>query len=160
MAGPKYPLVVDTSNGIIRELAADEYLLDQTDNGTRTADTSPLTIGHAVYQTATANIVNGAQADALATAEAVGLALESVLAGAAVRVHTNGDMVLTTAQWDAITGGTTGLAPGSAYFLDAAIYGNLSTTPPSASGQFIQYLGTAVSTTKMHVAPVRPIGLT
>jgi hypothetical protein len=58
----------------------------------------------------------------------------------------------TTAQWDAVTGGTGGLIPGSMYFLDPTTVGMLTTTAPTASGQVVVDVGRASSTTDLEIS--------
>lgn len=62
----------------------------------------------------------------------------------AVRAQADGSVTLSTAQWDAVTGGSGGLTPGATYFLDVAA-GKLTTTPPSAPGTSLVSIGAALS---------------
>ena len=67
-----------------------------------------------------------------------------------------GPVTLTTAQWDVQTGSVGGLVPGTAYFLGGADLGsNLVTTPPSATGQWDTYIGTATTAETLNVG-IRP----
>lgn len=47
----------------------------------------------------------------------------------------------------------TGLTAGTRYFLSAATPGSEVTTPPSATGNLVQYLGTALGTTSLAFRP-------
>lgn len=79
--------------------------------------------------------------NAVATSEATranGVAPAAVLSGATGTVDLHEGTALLS-----------GLAPGSTYFLSATTPGGVTTTPPSAAGQIVQTLGTAVSTTEL-----------
>lgn len=95
--------------------------------------------------------VNLAKADSINTAYCVGLAARGAAAGD--RVHTQyGDLLtLTTAEWDAVTGGSGGLTPGSPYYVSAATAGHLTTSAPGSGGQFVVPVGIATSPTTMRV---------
>lgn len=43
----------------------------------------------------------------------------------------------------------TGLTPGARYYLSAAVPGGVTTTPPSATGNVVQYVGRAYSATEL-----------
>jgi hypothetical protein len=43
----------------------------------------------------------------------------------------------------------TGLTPGARYYLSAAVPGGITTTPPSATGNVVQYVGRAISETEL-----------
>jgi len=51
----------------------------------------------------------------------------------------------------------TSLTVGSKYFLSAATPGAVTTTPPSATGNILQQIGGAVSTTAIKFEPLTPI---
>lgn len=107
--------------------------------------------GSPLYQTTTASESLKAQANAVATSKVNGFFVADVLTTASGSVQDSGTLVLTTAQWDAITGQTGGLTAGSEYFLDPATAGKMTTTAPTTSGQFVQSLGVASSTTDFHI---------
>ena len=91
-----------------------------------------------------------ARANALSTSRPVGLVKDTTIAaGAAGAVTTNGIVTATTAQWDAVTGGSGGLTPGAVYYLSSATAGNITSTPPSADDSFVCQLGVALSATKL-----------
>jgi hypothetical protein len=73
-----------------------------------------------------------------------------------VTAVTTGNLTLTTAQWDAVTGAVGGLIPGLLYFLGLAP-GTLTTTAPTLDGQCVTQIGEALTTTTMNVLPRRPI---
>jgi len=98
-----------------------------------------------------------AQADALANARVLGLALSTEAGGAQVLMAIIGMITGTTAEWDAITGGAGGLTPGALYFLDPTTPGMLTTTPPTAAGECVVEIGQALVTTELQVNIQRPI---
>lgn len=49
--------------------------------------------------------------------------------------------------------GLTGLVAGTKYFLSNTTAGGLTSTPPSATGEIWQYVGTALSTTELNFEP-------
>lgn len=61
-----------------------------------------------------------------------------------------GPLELTHAEWDLVTGDVGGLVAGATYYLGLAS-GNLTTTPPSATGDLIAVLGTALDTNTLIV---------
>jgi hypothetical protein len=88
----------------------------------------------------------------------VGLTLDTSLAsGATGLAQTAGVFSATTAQWDAITGGSGGLTPGPYYLSTTS--GMLTNIPPSATGQYIVEVGLALSQTKMRIQVQAPLGL-
>jgi hypothetical protein len=100
-----------------------------------------------------AGSVQKAQADAAGTVDALGLAVETVGAGLNGGVITNGQIIATTGEWDAVTGLTGGLTTGAIYFLSAATAGAMveEGSAPSGAGQYVLRLGTALSTTEFEV---------
>lgn len=146
----KKPLVI-ASDGFPEELSSSDTLdapglsgdvTNLTNGGGGTAN-----IGAPVYISA-AGSFTVARANATGTKNVVGLVKDTTIAAAAVgAVLTNGLLVATTVQWDAITGQTGGLTAGSWYFLDTATAGKMTTTAPSTAGNFIVPIGKALSTT-------------
>jgi hypothetical protein len=94
-----------------------------------------------------------ARSNAAATARTIGLVATSpsIAAAATGVVALEGPLIATTAQWDAVTGQTGGLTAGSAYFLDAAAAGKLTTAAPTTVGQFVAPVGTAIDTITMMI---------
>lgn len=116
-----------------------------------------LVFGAPVY-TSAAETVKRAQANAKATSRVIGLMYDPTTAAAAIgNVATDGILVGTTAQWDAVTGQTGGLTFNSAYFLDPVTPGKLTTTPPTTAGQCNTLIGTAISTTALDLEIAPPI---
>lgn len=62
-----------------------------------------------------------------------------------------------TVNFDDTNTGVTGLTPGATYFLSAGTAGGVVTAPPTATGQILQKLGVATSTTSIHVLIDKPI---
>jgi len=118
---------------------------------------APLVIGSPVYISA-ADTAKLAKANAMATSGAVGLWQDvSTSAGSSGVCAVGGTVVATTGQWDAVTGGTGGLTPGSLYFIDPTTAGHLTTTAPSTVGQVVTVVGRASSTTEMELLIGTPI---
>lgn len=110
-------------------------------------------IGTPVCFSSSPDRVKKAKADALATSLVLGLATRAASAGQSNAVFCKYGQILelTTAQWDAITGGSGGLTPGDPYYLSDATAGMLTTVAPSTSGHYIVLMGIAVSDTEMQV---------
>jgi hypothetical protein len=104
--------------------------------------------------------VSEAQANATTTFRPYGLAAAAIAGAASGLIYYKPGtrVTMTTAEWDAITGGSGGLTVGSRYFLSAATAGKLTATCPSSSGQQIVEYGVAESTTVMRLA-LRIVGL-
>lgn len=101
-----------------------------------------------LYSTSTADDVAHALA-AGSTSEVIGLALVSAADNAAVTVAVAGIVAGTTGEWDAVTGQTGGLTSGARYYLNPTTAGRLTTTAPTTDGQYVTFVGVAMSTTKM-----------
>lgn len=115
--------------------------------------------GSPVYSSAT-GAMNLAKADNATTAECIGLVPAAVLTAAQGLAQEIDSITLTTAQWDAITGGSGGLTPGTRYVLSAATAGRLVAlaSAPSSAGQFVVSIGTALTATTMRLRVQPPIG--
>lgn len=100
-----------------------------------------------------------ARANALATAEVVGLLRSPTNPNSSGVIITNGLFGATPAQWQAVTSNAVGLAPGVVYYLSSANAGRLTPTAPDASGEFLVRLGRAMTNTLMLLNPSFPIGL-
>jgi len=155
------PLVI--INGVPQQISNSDTLdavlaeVDQVSlsNGEATA----VVIGTPAY-VFSANTVKKAQANASGTTEAIGLIRDtSIAAGATGSVQLDGQLSATTAQWDAITGGTGGLTAGSTYYLSASTSGQLTTVAPTTTGQFVLRIGKALSTTVLDIAIGQLFGL-
>lgn len=153
------PLVI--INGQIQQLQAGDTLdasVSEVDVvAMQNGNAAPITIGQPVYVKA-ASSVDLAQASASGTVEVLGLVRETSIAAAATGViQTDGVLAATTAQWDAVTGGTGGLTAGTVYFLSAATAGKLTTSAPTSTGQYVVRIGKAISTTEMEITIGQPI---
>lgn len=95
-----------------------------------------------------AGTVKVRKADGTATGkESHGFVLAGVSSGANATVYFEGEIT-----------GLSSLTPGAAYFL-ATTPGGVTSTPPGASGNVSQYVGTAVSTTSLIYVSGEPIEL-
>jgi hypothetical protein len=129
------------------EGAASSYDVVNLTNGTAGA----VPICTPVY-ISSANSFALSQANASGSAKVLGLVREtSIAAGASGAVQTDGILVASTAQWDAITGQTGGLTAGTKYYLDPATAGRLTAAAPTAAGQYVLPVGTAISTTELEI---------
>lgn len=147
----KKPLVL--TNGEMEQLQSGDQVAQATIFNQDNANANTVVIGTPMYATSTAGEMDKAQADAAATKDVLGLIAEaSVAAAAAGAVQSDGVLVATTAQWDAVTGDSGGLTAGSKYYLDPDTAGQLTTTPPSDPGDFVAMVGTGLSTTEMEIS--------
>lgn len=123
------------------------------------ANASPIVLGQPVYVTDN-DTVDLARANALSTSGVLGLVQDnSIAASGTGDVLTSGHLTGSTAQWDAVTGGTGGLTANSIYYLSATTAGRLTATPPSTSGHVVVEVGKAVSTTTLKIAVILRIRL-
>lgn len=88
-----------------------------------------------------------ANAGISATSRAYGLLLSPMVLGAEGQAVNSGQLELATAQWDAITGGSGGLTPGSDYFLSDTTDGNITLAPPGTA----ILVGRSITSTRMAV---------
>lgn len=157
----KAPLVLG-SDGLPQQLQAGDTLTLATSGKsfrvmTNGESSAALVIGAPVYVNA-ADSVKRAQANAKATTGAFGLVYDaSISAGGTGYIQTDGVVVATTTQWDAVTGQTGGLTFNSLYFVDAASPGKLTATAPSTPGQCVTVVGRALSTTELSLILQPPI---
>ncbi len=111
---------------------------------------SPLIIGSAVAveTTGAGRRIKGAISDGtLAEAQAIGVVAAFDTNGDPI-VQTGGVVVLTTAQWDAVTNTSPGMQAGTAYYADTtANAGHLTATAPLSG--FQTQIGVGLSTTRM-----------
>jgi predicted RecA/RadA family phage recombinase len=111
-------------------------------------EATPITVGQVVYISA-ASTVKLAKADASGTSDVIGLVkAASISAGASGAIQIDGALA-----------GLTGLTSGAAHYLSAATAGALTTTAPSAVGQFVTRVGTGISTTELEISAEAPIAL-
>lgn len=148
-----------TPQGAYATVAAALATLDQLAQVvSRTNDeASSLSIGTPVY-VFDSDGVKMARADAIGTARVLGLVRDDTIAAAATgKIQTGGVLKATPTRWDAVTGGSGGLTTGSVYFLDPTTAGKLTTTAPSAAGQFVVQVGLALNSTDMQINIMPPI---
>ena len=147
--------VVDTS-GIVDSFTAAGTAVGTTGGGSTPIDAifdTAAIEGMVVYVPSDGH-ADLAQADAVATSGAIGLAFADVLIGATGSYITEGQIERT--DWAAITG-TTSLTPGAVYFLSPTTAGGMSTTPPNATGESIVRVGRAASTDVLDIEISQPI---
>lgn len=116
-------------------------------------DAGSLSIGMVVAVHSSGVGVVKARADSLGT-RAVGLSLTSTAPTVAATIQTDG--IVDIANWTAATGSAT-LSANAVYFLDPTTAGMMTTTAPTTTGQHVQRIGTAVSTTKLYLEIEQPI---
>lgn len=97
-----------------------------------------------------AGVVVPGRADDSATAFVTGIAVVPAVDGDRALVQFAGPLTLTTAEWDAITGGTGGLTEGP-YYLDEVTAGRITTTPPVTLNNFVVQIGIATSPTDLMI---------
>jgi hypothetical protein len=124
-----------------------ETRLDNLDGGPQSAIfDAAASAGAPVYVTSGGH-VGLADADAVATADVVGLAIAAVSNGATGTYQSDG--FVTLSDWTAIVGAAT-LTAGARYLLSGTA-GQLTTTAPTSVGQVVVLVGIAVTTTKLQL---------
>lgn len=109
--------------------------------------------GHVVY-ISSAGHVELAQADALATSHAVGVAFEAVAAGNTGEYVTEGPVTID--DWTLVAG-TEFLTPGALYYLSKDNPGRITTTAPGDGGECVVLIGRATSATSLDIELSPPI---
>ncbi|MEI7771483.1 MAG: hypothetical protein WCI67_15940 [Chloroflexales bacterium] len=147
------PLVV--VNGQVRQMSAEDTLDASVQERAvfilTNGETEALIICTPVYVSA-AGTCKKAQANASGTTEVIGLcASPSVAAAAAGSIQSDGVLVATTAQWDAVAGTTGGLAFNALYYLDPTAAGTITATAPTTGGQYLAPLGRALGPTDLEI---------
>ena len=150
------PLVFGT-DGFPEELPASDTLdaaVTEKDLFTGTnANAGSIVIGAPVYQKTTAGQVDLARANASGTFFVIGLVADTSIASSATgKIQTDGVLTATTAQWDAVVvSGSGGLVAGTKYYLDSATAGKLLAGTVPGSGNYLFFVGTALSTTDLEI---------
>jgi hypothetical protein len=153
----KKPLVITA--GQIEQLQAGDRVASPTIFNRLNANAGPIIIGTPVYVPGDGS-VDKARANATATKDVLGLVADvSIANGVPGAIQSDGVLAASTAQWDAVTGQSGGLTPGSIYFLDSATAGKLTVTAPTADGEFVCRIGLATSTTELEISILTPIKL-
>ncbi|MBT9167744.1 MAG: hypothetical protein DDT19_01084 [Syntrophomonadaceae bacterium] len=107
-----------------------------------------ITIGTPVH-ISSASRVRRAIANAPVTAEVIGLVRSaSIPSNGTGSIQLDG--VLSMANWTSIIGAVT-LIAGTEYYLSPTTAGRLTATPPTATGQFLVFVGRAISATDMDI---------
>jgi adhesin HecA-like repeat protein len=121
------------------------------------AQGSTINIGQPVY--ADASGIKLADADAWATSSVVGLVADTTIDNeASGTIQNAGALTATTGQWDAVTGGSGGLTPGSVYYLSTT-EGGLTTTAPTEAGDVVAPIGKALTATVLIINIQIPVEL-
>jgi len=147
-------IVEQLQSGDTLSLAASLYNSDSLNNG---ESSDALTICTPVYISG-ASEAKKAKASAGTTARVTGLWVSSsTSAGGTGECAVGGQVVASTAQWDAVTGDSGGLTYGDYYYLDPTTSGKLTKTAPTTVGQLVVCVGKAQSTGHMLLILERPI---
>ena len=148
----KKPVVLNTDGTFELLQAADtlDAAVSIADEATLTnSSAGAIAIGTPVYVSA-ANACQPSRANASGTAKVIGLVSATTISAAATgTIRKDGTLTASTVQWDAITGQTGGLTPGSSYFLSEATTGRLTTTAPVVG--WVLPVGVALSTTDFEI---------
>lgn len=111
--------------------------------------------GSAVYLFS-ATTVKKTVITALGTAYVLGLVAPSngagILTTASGSIQTDGEITLTTTQWDAIAGTSGGLTAGTIYYASGTA-GALTSTLPATTGNFDTIVGIALNSTTLKLRP-------
>jgi len=151
MGTKRRPVVLDETTGEYQLLQPGDFI-QEVDMPTMTnGNASSIVRGMAVYITVAGGTVDKAQANAAGTTPAWGLVADASIAnGASGVIQTEGVLTATTGEFDAVTGDTGGLTPGSTYWLSSATAGRITKTFPS-SAAYAQKVGVALSTTMFKI---------
>lgn len=110
-------------------------------------EANPLIKGTPVYLS-NSTTVRRARADAPTTKNVLGFVYDnSIAAAGSGNIQTTSIMILTTLEWDAITGSIGGLQPQSDYYLSTATEGKITPVPPGSTG-YVCKVGFAISSTE------------
>ena len=105
-----------------------------------TADQA-VALGDIVYMTG-AGTIDLARANAAGTHNAIGVVTEAAVLGGTAEFQTQG-----------IAGGFSGLMPDTKYYLSESTAGEETSTAPSTVGEYVVFLGTAISATELLFLP-------
>lgn len=143
----KKPLVLNS--GQIEQLQSGDYVAGIDIPQVTNDESGSIVIGTPVYVDANDG-VKKAKADAVGTVNVIGLISDTSVAAAGTGgVQTDGILAATSGQWDAVAGTSGGLTKDTIYYLSAATAGLITSTAPSAAGQFVKKIGIAISTTEL-----------
>lgn len=106
----------------------------------------------------TAGVVTTSEANGLSSAATIGLLTSAVDASNRdSSAQYAGIVEMTTAEWDAVTGDTGGLALGVLYYVSSTVTGKISSTRTGVSNRCITLLGIALSPTELQLQICGPI---
>lgn len=105
-----------------------------------------------VAQVTIGGLYDLASAATLNSSGALGIANAAAIAGNAVTIA---EGFVTLPDWTAATGAAN-LSPKATYYLSASTLGNLTTVAPTATGQCVVKIGTAVNSTTLLVEIEKP----
>jgi hypothetical protein len=145
----KKPLVI--TNGQIEQLQAGDTIANPNVVSRLNQSGGTINIGMPVYVDG-AGTVAPALADAVSTAQVVGLMAEDTANNVSGNVQTEGFFTANTAQWDAIAGTTGGLTAGTRYYVDPTTAGNITASAPTVDGDVVAPIGVAASTTELEIS--------
>lgn len=154
------PLVI--INGQIQQLPSGDTIngagpggtFDGAFDGTNN-EASPITLGQPVFIDA-ADSVKLLSANSANSTKYAGLVADaSIGASNTGNIAYTGEVTGNSAQWTAITGSGT-LTAGSTYYVSDAATGNLTSTAPTGTGNYVIPVGIAINTTTLKLidAPV------
>lgn len=108
-------------------------------------------VGTPVSPLSLAGQVGTAFAGSITKAASSGIATAPATAGHPVNIQYAGPVTLTTEEWDAVTGESGGLQPGSTYYVSDTTPGQITFVRPTTTGHFVTQVGIALSTTDLLV---------
>jgi hypothetical protein len=157
MAAQK-PLVI--ISGQIQQLPTGDTLAAAASNPESiimtNANVGAIVIGTPVYVSADSS-VDKANASGVSTAHVLGLVVEATIATTnPATIQTGGVFTATAPQWNAVaetaigTPATTGLTPGSVYFLSSTV-GKISSVAPTGAAALVAVVGVALSTLELEI---------
>ncbi len=147
------PLVI--ISGIVQQMSSADVLdasVAEVDVISKTnGNAGAVVCGAPVYAKSDTEYDKG-RANASGTIRIIGLQKDASVAAAGTGIiQTDGILPLTTVQWDAVAGTTGGLIFNTVYYLDPATAGKITSTAPSAAGQYVVPVGIALSTTELDI---------
>lgn len=142
----KKPLVVG-SQGQIQQLQAGDVIATVPQFTATNGDAGAHSPGDVVY-ISSGTTVKQAEASSYTTVRAQAVAVESVSAGASGLY-----------QYEGVANVFSGLTPGATYFLSPSSPGQLVSSPPTGTGEWVMVVGQAFSATELSIELGQPIEL-
>ncbi len=112
------------------------------------SDSIQVTKGMPVYSFNNGEFKRG-KANNVTTNKLIGLAHDDINTSASGEIQTDGVLMASTVQWDALTGDSGGLTVNSLYYLSETTAGNLKLTVPITG--YVSPVGIAISSTQMKI---------